>query len=438
VSTTSEKRKGTDMADWYHVQEEPGKLTVQFQQSPNRYWPPAVLKQNPFSVDSLMGRQVELSGLGAVWMCAHVAAVARAAGATNVSVRLAGSEGTSEDLSRCTSLLTLGGPKTWQGALLRVHIPRAPRLSNAAIARLVAPRLQELAYHRPRELILMGRAPLSVYAQAAVVAIDNQVKRITCWSARDGMILVYDEQQQQLGPCTERPDWLAEAVPQPRWPVIIGVVGDPNRGKSVLSCVLDAYVSSKDEESWKLDCDAASPTPDWYLSVAAQPATQEQIQAAEKQRRGVKTPWTSEMVSQVVKYLKYGRELFSVLIADLPGGNHSVKPPDRIPAGREAMFREVDALVLLDDASGSSEQAWRDALAQHDLDRRIAVVLHSDAPKETPSLVIHQQGEVWRGRVTGLDRAHKPERVLERIRPALDALWPHLLGVARRNAGTRV
>ncbi|GIW83344.1 MAG: hypothetical protein KatS3mg105_5151 [Gemmatales bacterium] len=47
--------------------------------------------------------------------------------------------------------------------------------------------------------------------------------------------------------------------------ILLGIVGDPNCGKSVLSRLLDTYRAIRRERGWLLDCDAAAPTPRWYF-----------------------------------------------------------------------------------------------------------------------------------------------------------------------------
>lgn len=83
------------------------------------------------------------------------------------------------------------------------------------------------------------------------------------------------------------------------------------------------------------------------------------------------------MEASIADQLRAGRDVFSVLIADLPGGDHRTSPPQRIPAGRERLFAEVDALILLDRDDAPAEAAWRQALRPFGLDGRIAAVLTS-------------------------------------------------------------
>lgn len=340
------------MSDWHrHTFEDEGAVLVEFLPAPDRFWPPEILRDHRLSVSGIAGRPAVLTGAGAVWMYAHAAAVLRAAEATDIYVRTPYRPGASDDLEGSESLLILAGRPQEKGALLSVQMRTSPPLSPAAINHLLEPRLEKLARLRPQELALCGRASTEVYARAAWAAVDSGVRRITCWSARDGLIVVYDPDGKQIGCRISRPDWVAQAMSQPVRPLIVGVTGDPNRGKSLFSAALDWYRERIACGGWKLDCDGQAPTSPWYLSMAGHTSEDE----ARRLREVHKRPWTPEMETDIAGQLHMAREVFSVLIADLPGGNHKPNPPQRVPDGRERIFAEVDALVLLDREDASSE-----------------------------------------------------------------------------------
>ena len=206
--------------------------------------------------------------------------------------------------------------------------------------------------------------------------------------------------------------------------MILGVTGDPNCGKSVLSAALDSYREQIGCEGWKLDCDGQSPTPPWYLSLIGD-------ERARQFREAQKRCWTPEMEATIAEQLRLGRELFSVLIADLPGGNHKAVPPQRLPEGRERIFAAVDTLILLERDDALSEAAWREALRPHGLDGRLAAVLRSRHPDGPPSLSVCQEGGLWRGEVTGLDRSRSARELAEAYQSGLKQLWPALRDFAR-------
>lgn len=416
------------MSDWYHISVDGTQVKVEFIPSANRFWPPDILCQAPLPAEKVKDRRLILSGPGAVWMYAHVAATLRAGGASDIWVQTPNKPGTSGDLAGSESLLILAGDNQNNGAMLFVRLRSSPPLSQSAINRLIEPRLEELSKLGPRELVLSGRASVNVYARAAWTAVDSGVRRITCWSARDGLVVVYDPDGEQLGRRISRPDWLARAMPKPVWPVVLGVTGDPNLGKSVFSTALDWYRESVSCDGWKLDCDGQSPTPAWYLSLVGEVGEERAQRLREEQKRS----WTPEMEAHITDQLRLSRELFPVLIADLPGGNHKAVPPQRVPNGRERLFAEVDALIVLDRNDVSSEAAWRDALRPHALDGRIAAVLTSRDPKGDPALTVYKDNGLWRGVVTGLDRERSAAELGKALRAGFDQLWPALLDFARR------
>jgi hypothetical protein len=415
------------MSDWYCISQNGPEVRVAFILSENRFWPPEIICESALPVADVSGRPVVLTGPGAVWMYAHAAATLRAAGASDICVQTPNRPGTSDDLTGSESLLILAGEDRQKGALLLVRLRASPPLSQMAVNRLLEPRLEELARLRPAELVLAGRASVEVYAQIARAAVDSGARRIVCWSARDGLVVVYDPDGGRLGSQIARPDWLAQAMPRPTWPVILGVTGDPNCGKSVFSAALDSYHEQIGCDGWKLDCDGQSPTPPWYLSLIGD-------ERARQLREAQKRCWTPQMEATIAEQLRLGRELFSVLIADLPGGNHKVVPPQRLPEGRERIFAEVDALILLQRDDAPSETAWREALRPHGFDDRIAAVISSSHPDGPPSLSVCKEGGLWRGGVTGLDRSRSTRELVKAYRSGLDQLWPAMLKFARRRS----
>jgi hypothetical protein len=192
--------------------------------------------------------------------------------------------------------------------------------------------------------------------------------------------------------------------------VIIGVVGDPNSGKSVLTKGLFEILRPQFPRSWAFDCDAASPTPNWYLSLLDGHAVSPED--LRKRREQYNVEWTAQLEASVAAQLESLKQNLSLTLADLPGGKHP-RPgddwlPDRIPESRVTMFRNIDRFIVL----GREDRpdiipAWRQALAGCGCDGRILAELTSEAP-ESQSQCLHLQrvGQMLRGRIRGLDRKH--------------------------------
>jgi hypothetical protein len=407
------------MESWYRIEDSNDVRRIHFLPSRDRYWEPQVLASNPLPEIPRGVRRVVLTGPGAVWMYAHAAATCRAANIQKIGCESPSNPDGSDDLRDCECRVI---PITFEGkqkALFQVKFRRDPPLSPRAIQHLIDSGLEEVRRLRADELVISGRAAVSVYAQVACTAVESSVRRLVCWSAIDGLIIVFDANLQDLGLRINRPPWLAEIMPKPVRSVVIGVVGDPNVGKSVFSTILNTYQDRRGIGGWRLDCDGQSPTPHWYLSVAGQPR-------AQVCREELKRDWTERMERSIAAQLRTGRELFPVLIADLPGGDHRRDPPERIPNGREVIFKEVDRFILLQREDAPSAEDWRFALRKVCLEDRLAAILTTREPKGEPSISVSKEKGILRGEVTGLDRTASVERWLATCRAELDRLWDDL------------
>lgn len=410
------------MSEWFKITDG---CQIEFQKSPHRYWPPEILRSNRLSIAGHLQSSWMLTGQGPMWMYAHAAAMVAAAGFRH-NVRLAGSPGTSEDLT--TSQCKLHRGPDAQCAVLEIQFGVGTQLADSAIETLMEAALANLQSSKIREMCITGRANGMAYAWAAARAVDNKIERLTCWTPADGLVVVYDKEATSIGERPEPPSWLLPYMKPPEYPVVVGVVGDPNCGKSVFSLALNHYRGVINCRGWRLDCDGASPTPDWYLSL-----NESNPDRAKEAREAVKLSWTPEMEDSIAERIKRLRQFFDVAIADLPGGNHKKTPPDRIPNHREVMMREVDVLVLIERTEQPTELAWRTALAPHRLADRIAIVLRSEDPKGLPRLDVWTDSDgTWRGVIRGLDRKKKPDELVNAFQTGFERLWPVLLRHGRK------
>ncbi|RMG36284.1 MAG: hypothetical protein D6725_10935 [Planctomycetota bacterium] len=420
---------------WYTVSCADNDATVRFTPAVDRFWPPEILARDPFRPPGGDVERITLTGPGAVWMYAHAAAVSHAAGLA-VRCDTPRPVGGSDDLHACESRLVLADAARRYG-VLEFSMRSAPPLSQDAKHRFVQAAIDRLQRHSLRKLLLIGRASVDVYARLAATAIEAGVERLGCWSARDGLVVVWDHRDAELGGPMPLPDWARRVLYRPELPVVIGVVGDPGVGKSVLSQILEAHAADTGLRAWRLDCDAQSPTPPWYISLLATDA-----ESAAKLREQSKRPWTEPMETRIAGQLRTARELFDVLIADLPGGDHSRVPPERVSATRVGMFQEVDAFIVLGGSSAKTPAGWLGDLRELGLDDRVAAVLMSEDSAAQPSLrSLHTTSGPFTGTVTGLDRRRLAEigadGFIRAMKPGLITLWQHVLAHARRIAGRR-
>jgi cytidine deaminase len=199
---------------------------------------------------------------------------------------------------------------------------------------------------------------------------------------------------------------------------VIGVIGDPRSGKSILSRILEQLLRTTWPDAWMYDCDMASPTMRWYVRRFAEGDAEE----AARLRDTYKKSWVPELELRVARQIRSLRGSLSLVVADLPGGKHSKIPgatdrPQRLPPGREVIMREIDAFVILARADNvSSIGGWRAELAQYNLeDRVIAEVISEDPQSAGIRLSLAHTGSILTGHVTGLDRGNMQADFASRI-----------------------
>ena len=211
------------------------------------------------------------------------------------------------------------------------------------------------------------------------------------------------------------------AIPNAKKGVVVGIIGDPNSGKSVFSRAF--YMALRDMvpnwySAWIYDCDLASPTPEWYC--AAQSGADAKIAEEYKAiRDSQKVSWNSDLESRCARDLGVLRTNLDLVIADLPGGRHKnangpLANPVRIDISsdsrRPEMFRQCDAFVLIcrKDKREQILKGWREALRAVGLENRLMAVFDSSDPNGDffiSPLIADNEG-VLQGEIRGLDRSH--------------------------------
>lgn len=198
--------------------------------------------------------------------------------------------------------------------------------------------------------------------------------------------------------------------------IVVGVIGDPNSGKSVLSHSLFHALRIGVPEpftSWIYDCDLASPTPNWYCEALSTANSKEAEDYYKALRESYKAKWGTEMEQRCAKDLSVLRKNLDLVLADLPGGRHP-KPedtflPQRIPsATRVEMFKECNYFILIcrKDKKEIIYKGWYDALAEHGLQDRILCVIESSLPEAQFDVTnLHQDSNgTFICKMQGLDR----------------------------------
>ena len=409
--------------EWAAWSEEGDRVRIAFTPHPKRYWPTTVLSDQPLPLARCAGRAVRVEGAGAMWMYAHVVMGAVAAGAVSVEVF--------QPQAGWVRIYPLdqppgGGPCPWyrvralSGAGLEVELLRREDDQDWDPA-LVSGAVGVLGEASPWAVYLTGRGANWMYgAVAAQVAARGEGILTACFLPRvhpsQAVIVHGREEAGLLFP-------LPPALVQGRPGLVLGVVGDPGSGKSVLAKVLNRLRSETGADGWVMDCDAASPTQNWFVQMCQQGQMAEGRAIREPQKRH----WDHAMELQVAQQLANLRLRHDLVIADLPGGRFTVQPPLRIPPGREVIMFAVDRFIVLGRYGEETAAAWEAELAKWDLADRIIAVLQSRDPGAPPRAEVVKEGGRYVGAVTGLDRAQSPQALADGLRLGLLPLIKELV-----------
>lgn len=399
--------------DWFRVGRADDGIVVEFTPGPHQHWDPMVLRARPLDLahETAAQRGVRVGGRGSVWMYAAAGAAAAEAGADlTIDVpAILGRVRVPRDGDRSTldvPWLERIQPAEDPSRLILRFRPSGPEAisESDAVAGLMRS-FAASASRNAREVVLTGRGPAWGYGALAAGAVDGGVERVLFFSPVDQVPIVCWSRGCR-GPLPEPPAWLLDALGYEReaFPgLTVGVIGDPNSGKSVFSMLLErAFGAGRTSvvRAFRYDCDRASPTPYWFLRMHARaPDDPEPRQF----REAAKQKWTPEMERSIAAALVRLRAYFPVVVADLPGGNHKITPPARIPPGREVIMREIDRFVLVarDEAA---VVAWRETLAAHGLADRLVAIVETRDP-QMPVSLSRAATDADRWQITGLDRS---------------------------------
>ena len=203
---------------------------------------------------------------------------------------------------------------------------------------------------------------------------------------------------------------------------VIGILGDPNSGKSVFSRNFAKTIRKTMPQkfaSWIYDCDLASPTPEWYLT---------DCDAMKQKRQNIKQKWTAELERKVVTDLGILRHNLDLTLADMPGGRRRDDGSlDRIPSSSRAdMMAACDAFIILCRKDHAAEifDAWKNALSEWNLEDRIIAKLISADPRKVFSIstVKISKNGLFTALISGLDRNKGPDEVILKMQVGLEGL----------------
>ncbi|MBP5452396.1 MAG: hypothetical protein J6Y16_09200 [Treponema sp.] len=193
---------------------------------------------------------------------------------------------------------------------------------------------------------------------------------------------------------------------------MIGILGDPNSGKSVFSKVLENILRkySDGKTVWTYDCDAAAPTPNWYIYGLQNANSQEEADIKTNARKATKQKWTEQLERKVSEYMKTIKSNIDFIVADFPGGRHDEKKNihERIPSeARAEMLKNCDYFVIIARSDVPDRITdWKKALNEYNLANRVIAEIISRNPQAAPVVETCSlaKGEVFHATVCGLDR----------------------------------
>lgn len=218
---------------------------------------------------------------------------------------------------------------------------------------------------------------------------------------------------------------------------MIGILGDPNSGKSVFSrafgCILEKY---SNKSIWVYDCDAAALTSDWYIYGLQQARSQEDEIKIKENRNSLKQKWTEKLEQAVSRHMENAKSCLDFVVADFPGGRHDDAKNIHLrvtDARRASMLRSCDYFVIIGrpDRPGAIE-GWKSALAEYNLAERIVSEIISQKPDAAPSVEesFFDGNGVFHATVSGLDRKNLRNSIVESFAPSFQELAESLLSAA--------
>lgn len=192
---------------------------------------------------------------------------------------------------------------------------------------------------------------------------------------------------------------------------MIGIIGDPNSGKSVFSRVIGCLVELYGNKSvWVYDCDAAALTSDWYIYGLQQAQSEKDEERIKNVRNSIKQKWSEPLELTVSQNMENTKKCLDFVIADLPGGMHDDEKNihRRIPdKGRVQMLCNCDSFVIIGRPDRpESIDGWKSALADYNMQEKVVAEILSQNPERTPSVdnSFFDENGIFHATVCGLDR----------------------------------
>lgn len=383
---------------------------VRIQTSPQRYWQFFDLVRSEQALPDWSGLpQISISGAGPMFLNTFLSARAAHLKVPRLVVHWVsdGREMTTEvDRGqvamdpRPDALLTVARRAA---ADVLVHSGSVTRFNSMRLPDIAAIAAQDV---RPGDkVIITGKMPLALAGALSFLSVWRGARSVRCITPVEGMSMceVYGE---KLGRTSSVPPHIERLIVggTPKAAITFGIVGFPNSGKSVLTKLMGTATAKAGVSCWPFEADPASPTPWWYVELQ-----QSSPSRADEIRNAYKVDWTPQMQAEVARRLGNSRRFFDRVIVDLPGGDMGNQAgPQPIPRGREALFAQVDRVIILRRPDRRDNTGiWIEALKAHGFGDRVHAVIDSVDVHDSPNLVLEPDPspEGWLvGRACGLSR----------------------------------
>lgn len=267
-------------------------------------------------------------------------------------------------------------------------------------------------------IILTGRGMLLLYSCLA------------CSAAANGYVNVFLNKPTEDALIKISGNILSDYKKTDRKGKMIGILGDPNSGKSVFSKTFGAMVDlySKSKEAWVYDCDAAALTSDWYIYGLQQADSKEVEEEYKNTRINLKQKWSEELEFTVSENMKKVKASLDFVVADLPGGYHNDEKNIhlRIPdVGRAEMLKNCDSFIIIGRKDRLDVfEKWKEALAQYNLEDRVVAEITSVDYENFPSVreIYTDASGIIKISIDGLDRSHARNDLIEAYKEAFAEL----------------
>ena len=400
---------------WFKINNNRGICKVSIEPGDN--WNAEIIKSHPLDLTIFNEKKVIIEGKGPMWMYSHIAIAAVRGGAIEIKV-------SQPHLSEpilvyplvSTNLSTNLSQHQWLehridesgGSVVTFLSKAGERFPHDVILSL-----EDLAECWDDSLLtLTGQGANWMYTAVASLAAKKNQRIIAYFAPMldDCIVLTPDSRESVF--ITPSPSLIPHDKERG---IIIGVLGDPNSGKSSFSYLLtDGLKQLQLRFAWRHDCDHAAPTTNWYLEMIVQG----QHQNAKDLRNSQKREWTPEAEKKLALELKNCARSLRWTVADFPGGKHNKDSVQRIPKGRERLIEAADHfIILVRSDSPDAEKAWHDELAVHGLSERILCIVSSTAPLDPLSVSMVSDSAVLRAAVTGLDRNNMTSENIQQSLP---------------------